>query len=172
MKFKNIYIFITLLIIINGCKVNKTKKQTYLYYKAYNFIINEKKYKKEDLNVVDTLFYVSQIIKFEKIKSPNDLKFNESLIDSLNNIDEKNWFKEFYSPEIENLKLQNENSTFNLYFSKLFKNEINLEIVNNRGNYKNSHKFLTRFSNSIVYTFNFNKNGDIIFVDKTELTND
>lgn len=49
-------------------KLPKFKKNRKAYLKAYEFISKEKVYKEKGINTVDTLFYTSQIIKFEKLK--------------------------------------------------------------------------------------------------------
>lgn len=154
-----------------GCKVSNVTSDSNFYLNAHRYIINENIYEKNQIHVVDTLFYISQTIKFEKIKKVDNLQYNELLLDSLVSLDEKNNFEKSYSKNLNILELKNKNALFNLYFSKPNGNELNLEIVDNRKNINNSHEFLTYFGVSYIYTFKFDKGGKIIFVEKTELIN-
>ena len=67
--------------------------------------------------------------------------------------------------------MNNKNASYNLYFSKPINDELNIEIVDNRKNTNNSHKLLTYFGVSYIYTFKFDKSDKIISVDKIEYLN-
>lgn len=157
--------------ILYSCKTIEIQDNNKRYLNAYKFISKEKEYKEKGINTVDTLFYISQVIKFEKLKKVNDLKYNNCVIDSLEKIDEKHQYEKIFSNEIKKLKLNNKNASYNLYFSKPINNELNVEIVDNRKNTNNSHKLLTYFGVSYIYTFKFDKSDKIISVDKIEYIN-
>lgn len=154
-----------------GCKVSDVVSDSNLYSNAHNYILSNNIYEKNQIHVVDTLFYISQTIKFLKIKKPGNFQYNEFLLDSLVSLDEKNNFEKIYSKNLSSLELKSKKALFNLYFSKPKGNELNLEIVDNKENINNSHEFLTYFGVSYIYTFKFNKKGKIIFVEKMELIN-
>lgn len=163
--------FCIIFTILSSCKTTEIQNNNERFLKAYEFISKEKEYKEKGINTVDTLFYISQIMKFEKLKKENDLKYNNSVIDSLEKIDEKYQYEKVFSNEIKKLKLNNKNASYNLYFSKPINNELNVEIVNNRKNINNTHKFLTFFGVSYIYTFRFDKSGKLISVDNIEYIN-
>lgn len=152
--------------ILSSCKTIEIQNNNERFLKAYEYI--SKEYEEKGINTVDTLFYTSQIIKFEKLKKENDLKYNNHIIDSLEKIDEKYQYEKVFSKEIKELRINNKNASYNLYFSKPINDELNVEIVDNRKNTNNSHKFLTYFGVSYIYTFKFDKSGKIISVDKIE----
>jgi len=164
-------IFCITLTFLYSCKPIENPNNNKRYLNAYKFVSKDKEYKEKGINTVDTLFYISQTIKFEKLKKANDLKYNNSVIDSLEKIDEKYQYEKKFSNEIKKLKLNNKNASYNLYFSKPIDNELNVEIVDNRKNTNNSHKFLTFFGVSYIYTFKFDKSDKIISVDKIEYLN-
>ncbi|MBL7866383.1 MAG: hypothetical protein JNM71_00020 [Flavobacterium lindanitolerans] len=163
--------FCIIFTILSSCKTIEIQNNNERFLKAYEFISKEKEYEEKGINTVDTLFYISQIIKFEKLKKENDLKYNNHIIDSLEKIDEKYQYEKVFSNEIKKLKLNNKNASYNLYFSKPINDELNIEIVDNRKNTNNPHKLLTYFGVSYIYTFKFDKSDKIISVDKIEYFN-
>ena len=108
----------------------------------------------QPFHIVDTLIYISQTNRFKERKG---IENNLAQIDSLENLDKKYRFKNEYYKFNKNEKL----AINNVYFSKPIGDILDVEIVNNRGNYKNKHKNLTSFGTSFMYRFKFNKKCEI-----------
>ena len=129
----------------------------------YNLVINyfNINLKEQPFHIVDTLIYISQTNSFKERKV---IKNYLSQIDSLENLDKKYRFKNEYYKFNKNEKL----AINNVYFSKPIGNILDVEIVNNRRNYKNNHKNLTSFGSSFMYRFRFNKKSEIVEVNVME----
>lgn len=166
-----IYLFYITFLTLCSCKTQGLQNNNAKYLNAYELLSKEDHFREKGINVVDTLFYIPQIIKFEKLKKQNNLIYNKRILDSLEKVDEENLHEKIYSYEVAILKKNNKKALYNLYFSKLFDDELFVEIVNNKNNIVNSHKFLTYFGVSYIYTFKFDKSGKIITMDKIEYIN-
>jgi len=152
---KNIFV----LIVIFFCSCRTIKPLDDKYNAAKNFL--RKDLGNDSFYVVDTLVYISQVNWF---KDKQEVNKDLAQLDSLENLDEKYFFKNEYYP----FNKEKKDGINNVYFSKPIKNVLDVEVISNKGNRDNSYKYLTSFNTSVLYRFTFNESNKIINVVKEE----
>ena len=125
-----------------------------LYYeRIYQYIKDLPEIKSSCINVSDTIVHL-ELTNFWEELSEGKSKSKDAIFMKLDSIDNSRMFKNYALPQLKDFERVDSCKNV-LFFSKVYKNMVLAELIDNRGELSNNHDVLTSFNKSDLYLFKF-----------------
>jgi hypothetical protein len=129
------------------------------YKQVYDYIIKDSISLNKKIMVSDTIVFMERTLFWENLKVQGEKA--EITINRIDSIDNARKYDNFYSLQLSKSFKKDTTATLNLYFSKIFKDSLVAEVIDNKGLYKASYNRVTMFNTGYCYLFTFDTNGTI-----------
>lgn len=138
------------------------------YKQAYDCISKDSINLNKKIMVSDTVVFVERVLFWENLKVQGEKA--EITINRIDSIDNARKFKNFYSLLLSRSFKKDKTATLNLYFSKIFKDSLVAEVIDNKGLCNATYSRITMFNSGYCYLFVFDKKGYIKIVLRKEIS--
>jgi len=184
MKKHMMFLLFTLIIAGTGCNHTSDSNQTRLYKKAFNYVKSSVKaqiFLKEQtdadigcITVSDQVVFLEITSFFEHFAGNKEMNNNtgSQLLDSLESIDRKRSFESYRDEKLKEMADCKKSNAI-LFFSKPFNGQLMAELFyNQKSDQSPSYSNVSRFNESLMFLFSFDKSGSIEEVKTTKIIYD